>query len=194
MATYPEFELKIIESRENILPPEPDDEIPGPDQIPSVDEMIARIKATKGAAAVLDRMPKFLDFPLPVPRHEIARFSGCTMSGTATSIEFWDAHRYVCGASPVFAADGTPTGRIDCYFRVPSNGDYKCWALLNSHPSTESAGVECFIDDESFGPLEVLGFVLQPHPTRLSEGSHRFRIQHLSGTLVFGLLIVESVL
>jgi hypothetical protein len=79
----------------------------------------------------------------------------------------------------------TKTGRVNCYFTAPSNGNYTCNARLQSYPASTPAVVDCLIDNSSFGHLTVLGTIDQPHMASLSAGGHHFRIRQVSGAFFF---------
>jgi hypothetical protein len=142
---------------------------------------------------------------LPVP---VASFTVCQKTGTATWLDIWDAdhfdgftdmQRCVSDCRAWFSAEGytfwgsseTKTGRINCYFRVPSTGTYVCYAQLQSYGG--SAQVECRIDDFNFGPLPFNGSISQPHTRVLNAGYHSFRIWQRSGSFFFVGLTVWKV-
>ena len=81
----------------------------------------------------------------------------------------------------VWGSGNTTTGRVNCYFTAPANGNYSCTARLQSFPATSQAVVECLFDSNSFGPLSVLGTITQPRVASLAAGGHHFRIQQRSG-------------
>ena len=100
-----------------------------------------------------------------------------------------------------FSADGftfwdspqTKTGRINCYFKAPTAGNYVCTAQLESYGGP--AQVECLIDAFNFGPLGFNGAISQPHPAALSAGYHSFRIRQKAGAFFFvGLTVWKSLI
>jgi hypothetical protein len=159
--------------------------------------VVRALKATRGADAILKDRPRFADVRLYLP---VATFSVCLKTGTATWLDIWDAdhfdgftdmQRCVADCRAWFSADGytywdspqTKTGRVNCYFRAPSAGNYVCNAQLQSHGGP--AAVECLIDSFSFGQLPFSGSINQPHPCSLSAGYHHFRIRQVRGSFFF---------
>ena len=101
-----------------------------------------------------------------------AYFSVCSKSGTAHFLDIWDADHFdgftdmqecVDDCRAWFSADGyagwgsgqTKTGRVNCYFSAPTEGDYLCTAALQSYPTGSPSQVECLIDSFSFGLAPV---------------------------------------
>lgn len=135
----------------------------------------------------------------------IATFSVCQKMGTARYLDIWDAdhfdyftdmHRNLAECRVWFSDKGftywdspeTRTGRINCYFRAPSNGEYVCNVELQSYGG--QAMVECLMDDFNFGPLPINGSILQPHHSTLDAGYHSFRVRQKSGSFFFNSLTV----
>jgi hypothetical protein len=85
----------------------------------------------------------------------------------------------------------TRTGRINCYFRAPTAGNYVCNVELQSYGGP--AQVECLIDSFSYGPLPFSGAITQPHAASLGAGYHSFRIRQMSGSFFFVSLFVWRV-
>jgi hypothetical protein len=171
------------------------------------ERMAAALQASAGFADVGERIPGLIDWP---NWEEIAFFSVCRKSGSALWLDlfdsdqfdgFTDMRRCVGDCRAWFSDRGyatwgsaeTRTGRINCYFNAPSNGNYLCTAALQGYPSGASASVECLIDNASFGPLPFSGTIYQPHPCSLSAGGHHFRIRQQSGAFFFLSLDVQRV-
>jgi hypothetical protein len=163
----------------------------------AADTVVRALKRTRGADAILKERPHLADVRFYFP---VATFSVCLKTGTAAWLDIWDAdhfdgftdmQRCVADCRAWFSADGftywdspqTKTGRINCYFRAPSAGNYVCNAQLQSYGGP--AVVECLIDSFSFGNLPFNGSVNQPHPCSLSAGYHHFRIRQKSGAFFF---------
>lgn len=70
-------------------------------------------------------------------------------------------------------------GRINCYFRAPSDGDYVCNAQLQSYDGP--AMVECLIDAFDVGPVPFSGSIIQPHACHPSADCHSFKINEVMG-------------
>lgn len=157
------------------------------------------LKATPGFADVVAEVPNLGKvttwWPFPV-----ATFSVCQKTGTATWLDIWDADHFdgftdmqecVSDCRAWFSADGyafwgsreTKTGVINCYFRVPSDGTYVCYAQLQSFGGP--AQVECLLDNSSFGSLPFNGSISQPHTRFLAAGYHAFRIKQQTGSFFF---------
>ena len=207
MNDQPEFELKIVESMESYPALEERDGIAAADLVTTPEEALEALKATKGASAVLERIPNLENLELWLPT---AYFSVCLKTGTARYLDIWDTdhfdgftdmQRCLNDCRAWFSGDGyqfwgsnqTKTGRINCYFTAPTSGNYTCNARLQSFPLSSPAVVECLIDNSSFGPLTVLGTINQPHMTSLAAGGHHFRIRQVSGAFFFLSLTVWKV-
>lgn len=160
---------------------------------------------TPGADRILKKIPGLAEFKLWLP---VATFSVCQKTGTAKYLDIWDSdhfdgftdmQRCLSDCRAWFSANGfttwdsaqTKTGRINCYFKAPTSGNYVCNVQLQSHSG--SAVVECLIDNFSFGPLPFSGTINQPHPAPLSAGFHHFRIRQMSGSFFFLNLTVWKV-
>jgi hypothetical protein len=160
-------------------------------------QALRALKATRGAAELLAEMPSLGNANAWT---QIAFFSVCQKTGTATYLDIWDADHFdyftdmqreltdcrVWFSDQGFAAWNSPqthTGRINCYFRAPSTGNYVCNVQLQSFAGP--AMVECLIDTYDFGPLPFNGAIVQPHPSYLSAGYHSFKINQLSGAYFF---------
>jgi hypothetical protein len=195
----PEFELTIVESLESYPAREDRDGIAATDLVTTPEEALEALKATRGASAVLERLPNLENLELWLPT---AYFSVCLKTGSARYLDIWDTdhfdgftdmQRCLNDCRAWFSGDGydfwgsgqTKTGRINCYFTAPTAGIYTCNARLQSFPTNSPAVVECLIDNSSFGPLTVLGTINQPHMTNLSAGGHHFRIRQRSGSFFF---------
>jgi hypothetical protein len=194
-----EFELTMIDSLETYAPREAREGITAADLETTPEEAFEALKATKGASALLEKFPDLGSFAAWLPT---AHFTVCTKFGTARYLDIWDADHFD-GATDMqrclndcrawFSGDGyqawgsgeTKTGRINCYFTAPSEGRYVINVRLQSQASNQAAQVECLIDNSSYGPLQVLGTINQPHPATLSKGGHHFRIRQRSGAFYF---------
>jgi len=199
MDERPDFELRIVDSLESYPAREERDGLAATDLVTTPQEALEALKATKGAAAVLKRLPNLGDLTLWLPT---AYFSVCQKTGTARYLDMWDTdhfdgftdmQRCVNDCRAWFSGDGydfwgsgqTKTGAVNCYFTAPTAGNYTCNARLQSFPTGSPAVVECLIDNNSFGPLTVVGTINQPHLSNLSAGGHHFRIRQRSGSFFF---------
>jgi hypothetical protein len=202
-----EFELTIVESTEGSPAPEEREGLAAVDLVTTPEEALSALKATKGAEAVLERLPTLDDVSSWLPT---AYFSVCRKTGSARYLDIWDAdhfdgftdmQRCVSDCRAWFSGDGfefwgsgaTKTGRVNCYFVAPTAGTYTCNARLQSYPPSAAASVECRIDNSSFGPLSWTGTIDQPHISSLSPGGHHFRIWQRSGGFFFLSLTVWKV-
>jgi hypothetical protein len=138
----------------------------------------------------------------------VATFSVCQKTGTARYLDIWDCdhfdgftdmHRNLAECRVWFADKGythwdspqTRTGRINCYFKAPTAGNYVCNVELQSHSGP--ATVQCLIDSFNYGYLPFNGSIMQPHPATLSAGYHSFRIRQAAGSYFFNNLTVWKV-
>lgn len=159
--------------------------------------VLKALKSTKGFDQVSKKVP---NLKWIAAWQEIAKFTVCKKTGTATYLDLWDVDHFdgftdlkknMDECRVWFSADGhtywdspqTKTGRINCYFRAPSDGFYVCNAHLQSYGG--SAQVECLMDNNSFGLLPFNGTIIQPHTTQLSLGYHSFRIRQKAGSFFF---------
>lgn len=160
-------------------------------------EAVRALKATMGADELLAKSPGLRNANAWI---QIAFFSVCQKTGTATYLDIWDADHFdyvtdmqreltdcrVWFSDQGFAGWNSPqthTGRINCYFRAPADGSYVCNVQLQSFAGP--AMVDCLIDAYDFGPLPFNGTIVQPHPSYLSAGYHSFKINQLSGAYFF---------
>jgi hypothetical protein len=168
-------------------------------------EAFRALKATPGSADVLAKSPALRNAN---GWTQIAFFSVCLKTGTATYLDIWDADHFdyftdmqreltdcrVWFSDQGFAYWNSPqthTGRINCYFRAPVDANYVCNAQLQSFAGP--AMVECLIDTFNFGPLPFNGSIIQPHPCNLSAGYHSFKINQISGAYFFiGLTVFQT--
>lgn len=167
--------------------------------------VVRALRATLGAEEVIQQVPNLVKWQIWRPT---ATFSVCQKTGTALYLDVWDCDQFdgftdmqrnLSECRVWFAADGftywdspeTKTGRINCYFRAPAEGNYVCNVQLQSHAGP--AVVNCLIDDFSFGPLPFNGTINQPHPCNLDPGYHSFRIRQVSGSYFFNSLTVWQV-
>jgi hypothetical protein len=104
-------------------------------------QAVARaLKATEGAQDLIARIPNFGRWQLWFPT---ATFTVCLKTGTATYLDIWDCdhfdyftdmQRNLADCRVWFSDKGftywdspeTRTGRINCYFRAPTAGNYVC--------------------------------------------------------------------
>jgi hypothetical protein len=138
----------------------------------------------RAAFAALHATPRAEELTAQIPEltslaawTSIASYKVCGKNGTAAFLDIWDADHFDdftdmprrltdCRAwfsSQGFACWGSDegaSGRINCYFRAPADGNYVCSA--QSYPSTNLSTVERLIDDSSFGLLPFTGTVVQP--------------------------------
>jgi hypothetical protein len=175
--------------------------------VPTIDPMrvIRSLKSTNGAKELIQQIPNLAKLAYWFPT---ANFSVCQKTGTAVFLDIWDADHFdgftdmqhnLADCRAWFSADGftfwdsaeTKTGRINCYFKAPIDGNYVCNVELQSYNGP--AMVECLIDSFSYGPLPVNGSIIQPHPASLVDGYHSFRIRQMSGSFFFVSLNVWRV-
>jgi hypothetical protein len=171
----------------------------------SPQRVIRALKATAGAENLIKKIPTLVRWQFWLPT---ATFSVCQKTGTATYLDLWDADHFdgftdmqhnLSECRVWFSAEGftfwdspqTKTGRINCYFKAPSAGNYTCNVQLQSYAG--AAMVECLIDSFSYGPLPFNGSINQPHVASLSAGYHSFRIRQMSGSFFFVSLTVWKV-
>ena len=167
--------------------------------------LVRALKATAGSKEIIKLMPTIAKWQNWFPT---ATFSVCQKTGTATYLDIWDAdhfdgftdmQRSIMDCRVWFSADGykfwdsseTKTGRINCYFKAPSTGNYVCNVQLQSYGGL--AQVECLIDSFSYGPLTVNGSINQPHTASLDAGYHSFRIRQMAGSFFFLSLTVWKI-
>jgi hypothetical protein len=163
------------------------------------------LKATAGSREIIAQIPGAAD---PSGWVHVATFCVCVKAGTAKYLDIWDADHFdyvtdmancLAQCRAWFSAGGygywgsaqTKTGRINCYFNAPAQGNYVCNAELRSDGGP--AQVECLIDAYNFGPLPFNGYILQPHMSSLAAGGHSFRIRQLDGAFSFLSLTVWRV-
>jgi len=202
MAKQPVFRLSMGES--SALREAPSQrERPGAPRAPKLEldpRRIARaLKATAGFEEIKAKVPDLARWQLwwPFP---VATFTVCQKTGTAAWLDIWDADHFdgftdmqacVSDCRAWFSANGytfwdsgeTKTGRINAYFRVPTDGRYLCNVQLQSYAGP--AQVQCLIDSFNFGPLPFNGTISQPHYRDLKAGYHSFRIRQDSGSYFF---------
>ncbi|MCU1268646.1 MAG: hypothetical protein JWM21_4964 [Acidobacteria bacterium] len=203
-----EFRLKLIESKKPLALKKDARRVAAVKQVgPTTDPKIVykNLASTPGWKELVAKTPNLADFKLWLPT---ATFSVCMKTGTALWLDLWDADHFdgftdmkkcVTDCRAWFSDKGfdfwgsaqTKTGRINCYFNAPANGNYICTAELQSYGGP--AMVECIIDSSSFGFLPINGTVVQPHPCTLGAGGHSFRIRQVSGSFFFIALTVWKV-
>jgi hypothetical protein len=207
MANERDFRLRLLESRKAQPAERKRDRATRTKAETSPRTVLRSLKATPGADEILERVPNLGKLALWT---QIAYFSVCQKSGSASWLDIWDAdhfdgftdmQRCVNDCRAWFSADGfttwgsaqTKTGRVNCYFIAPAAGNYICNARLQSYPTGAPSVVECLIDNSSFGPLSWSGTIDQPHPCVLGAGGHHFRIRQVSGAFFFLSLTVYQV-
>lgn len=190
------FEVTVVDSRRPVRVSEREG-IAAADLVVSEHEALTALEQSPGSDAVFEKVPAFRDISAWLP---VATFTTCGKSGTARYLDLWDVdhfdgftdmQRNLDECRAWFSATGygswgsaqTKTGRINCWFTAPEDGNYLCTARLQSYGG--DALVECLIDDNSFGFLPVSGTITQPHPCSLSAGNHHFRIRQQSGSFFF---------
>jgi hypothetical protein len=168
--------------------------------------VVRAVQATPGSDAVIAQVPHLADIQFFLP---LAVFTPGAKIGTAQFLDIWDCDHFdlvtdmednlsegrVWFSDRGFTAWDAPetrTGRINCHFTVPVEGNYVCSVTLQSDGGP--AQVECLIDSFNFGPLPFNGSITQPHPSRLSAGPHDFKIRQMFGAYSFFSLIVFQVL
>lgn len=168
-------------------------------------KVVRAVKATTGSKELIAQIPSLGKWQVWLPT---ATFTVCQKTGTATYLDIFDAdhfdgftdmQRNLSECRVWFSASGfsywgsseTKTGRINCYFRAPSAGDYVCNVQLESYGG--EAKVQCLMDEYDYGTLTVNGAINQPHVATLSSGYHHFRIRQLEGSFFFVSLIVWKV-
>jgi hypothetical protein len=205
------FELRFVEVTEPLAARESRQlERPMPRGKPSPEETFETLRATQGAASVIEQVPSLARPDLWV---EMAYFDTLGVSGPAAdSMDFWDAdlwgfyrsspldesvgndYMFFAGPSwaPSWGAPGTSSGRIVCWFS-PGRGDYVIHVQLYGFGpyagdqfeyEPEEPKVAFFIDDIPLGER-----VLPLHSwsdtvlyVRLVDGDHRFDIRQVPGS------------
>lgn len=169
---------------------------------PTTMEIVRAFKKASGYREIIARIPKAATVAGWEKGTQVAYFSVCSKSGSATWLDIWDCDHFDgfgdmqrslrdCRAwfshvgYSTWGSAQTATGRINCYFNAAVAGDYSCVVQLQSYPASSSAIVECLIDNNSFGPLPFTGTILQPHFTTLPAGGHHFRIRQMNGSFFF---------
>jgi hypothetical protein len=201
------YRVVLGEARESLPAAELREGAAPADLSPSPERVLDALKATMGAEKLIKQIPTLEDILVWAPT---AYFSVCSKTGSAHFLDIWDADHFdgftdmqecVDDCRAWFSADGyvgwgsgeSKTGRINCYFTAPTDGNYLCTAALQSYPTGSPAQVECLIDSFSFGLLPFTGTIHQPHPCSLSAGGHHFRIRQKSGSFFFLSLTVWKV-
>jgi len=169
---------------------------------PTTAEIVKAFKKSPGYDDIIARVPKAETVAGWDKGTQVAYFSVCSKSGSATFLDLWDCDHFdgvsdmqksVADCRAWFSHSGfstwgsgqTKTGRINCFFNAAAAGAYSCVAQLQSNPVGSSATVECLIDNSSFGNLPFTGTVIQPHFSMLSAGGHHFRIRQVTGAFFF---------
>jgi len=197
-----EFRMKFLRSTRVLKTDRRPALLPRVSVKPTTVEIVRAFKRSRGADAILAKIPKAATVEGWDKGTRVAYFSVCGKSGSANWLDLWDcdhfdgftdAPRSVSECRAWFSHTGysswgsaqTATGRINCHFNAAVAGDYSCVVQLQSYPASANAVVECLIDNHTFGNLPFTGTVLQPHFSTLSAGGHHFRIRQVSGSFFF---------
>jgi hypothetical protein len=205
MAGRDEFELRVVEAMETL----PAMKLAGPGAptrlraAPTPAEALAAVRATKGAASVIKRVPGLEQTNL---WEEIAHWNVCETKGAATEIMVWDCDfpgtswrvrdalsncfAFFAGAEQLgeVLPPQTFTGQVWCFLDAPRTGDYLFVAQMQTDGLDGSvATVDCFIDSWSFGTLTLHSGQSNNHPfvAHLAAGHHQFTIKQITGGLFF---------
>jgi hypothetical protein len=204
MGVENDFELRIVEAPEGL--PEP--EI-APRELPSARrdltpyEVLDVLRATKGAASVIEQIPAI---ERPDLWGEVASFSACGISGTAfDGVFLWDCdhvgndgsmHNNLLNCYAVFTdkapaflargSQGTLTGSVSCFFTAPNAGKFVFHVQLQTFINPDSpSSVRPFISGFVFPDITFSGPVDVPLVALLGAGFHHFRIHQVSGSFIF---------
>ena len=206
MAGRDEFELRVVEVMETL----PAMKLAGPGApmrrraAPTPAEALAAVRATKGAASVIKRVPGLEQTNL---WEEIAHWNVCETKGAAADeIMVWDCDfpgtswrvrdalsncfAFFAGAEQLgeVLPPQTLTGQVWCFLDAPRTGDYLFVAQMQTDGLDGSvATVDCFIDPWSFGTLTLHSGQSNNHPfvAHLAAGHHQFTIKQVTGGLFF---------
>jgi hypothetical protein len=198
----PSTHQKIVESKEILKRERRPARVRKVQVKPSTQQIVRAFKKAPGYDEIVERIPKAATARGWDQGTQVAYFSVCSKTGTASFLDIWDCdhfdgftdmQRSVSDCRAWFSHMGfttwgspqTATGRINCFFNAASAGDYACVAQLQSYPTSSGATVECLIDNNSFGPLPFTGSIPQPHFSVLSAGGHHFRIRQMNGSFFF---------
>lgn len=203
MTTRGNMELNLVEAME----PGPECDraslpLPSEHRVSTAQEVLGALKATKGGASVIERVPTIERLEA---WEEVAYFDVRGWSGAATALMLWDADfdgffgMQMCldnnfalftGASwdTSFGAPGTATGRACCFFEAPRTDYYIFNVQLDSllsgfEPSPPV--VAFFMDDIPMGELQWEGSINQPLAALVAEGFHRFDVRQVSESFHF---------
>jgi hypothetical protein len=213
MANHDEPELRIVEVKGSF--PALQVRKPVPQMLrrsaPTRAEALEGLRAMKGAASVIERLPALED---TTTWGETAFWSVCTIKGAAFDPFFWDCDFANNGFPVEFAADncvvmfwgtepmgslegpitppGTLTGQVWCDLEVSVTGNYLFVAQVsaNGDPPDYMATVEFCIDYLSLGQRQLFagGPFEQSFVLYLSPGIHRFIIKQVLGIFFFSTL------
>jgi hypothetical protein len=208
-----ELELRIVEVKEPLAPTK----LPGPMKrmkrrsAPTRAEALEALRATKGAASLIERIPALGQ---PGLWGEVASWNACQTTGAAASdIFIWgcdfpgSSYTMFTGYAncvPYFAGKEvlggiTPpqnvvgVGQVWCYLNTPIDGLYLFVVQMETYPGGEvdpnfTATIECLIDSnyplgEVKIPIDTV--VNQPFVVGLTSGLHTFVVAQVSGAFFF---------
>ncbi len=202
MAVGKRFRMQIISSTKVVKTERRPKPVKRVNVKPTTAEIIRAFKRSRGYEDVIARIPKAETAAGWDSGTQVAYFSVCQKSGSASFLDLWDCdhfdlvsdmQRSVADCRAWFSHRGfstwgsaqTATGRINCFFNAAVAAPYSCVVQLQSDPVASNATVECLIDNNTFGPLPFSGTIIQPHFSMLSVGNHHFRIRQMSGAFYF---------
>jgi len=165
--------------------------------------VVRALKASRGAEALIKATPGLGTVGSWL---RTASFTVCKKTGTARFLDFegpvfidrvWDVQRSVSECRMYFTGVWpygirSDRGKVACEFAVPTDGIYVCNAQLQS--DSGPAEFQCYVDTFKYPSVQFEGQVNQPHPARLSAGTHNFFIERLSGNYLFVSASVWSIL
>ena len=181
---------------------------------PSPHAALVAVRSTSGSDEAIAQIPNLAE---PATWQEIASFSVCTKTGTAAFLDLWDVDHFdfasdmqssLNSCRAWFAGDGFEffgapqgkTGRVNCHFDAPVDGNYLAIASLESDPLTSSATTRYLLDDfgpgsapQDLGAFSFTGPVIQPFVLMLSAGGHNFRIDQEQGGFFFYSLTIYQL-
>jgi hypothetical protein len=223
MTKHDELELRIVEVTEPLAPMKLPGRV-GPMQrrsAPTRAEALKAIQATKGAAALIERVPALGQIGV---WGEVASWNACQTTGAAEGLPYlwgcdflsssWSLFDGSANCLPFFAGkedfgDITPpqnsvgAGQVWCYFNAPADGLYLFVVQVETYifdlaAPDYTATVECLIDSNNAYPLGYvtipIGEVVNaPFVVSLPAGQYKFVIAQVSGAFFFQNLTAFSV-
>jgi hypothetical protein len=220
-----DFELRVIESLEPLSAREgetqPTKKASTPARATTLEDAVHALQTSRGYSAVIERVPQL---ERPELWGEIAYFDISETRGTAENAPFlWNCDfpgdiwnmldgyanklAYFSGQDRLgaLAPPSNLGGEVWCYFDAPTTGYYLFQVRLLTYPDDYLPGdyialVECFIDDHSFGQLEIregvplnqLLIASLAGTTDLSR-PHQFKIEQITGAFFFESLTVFNI-